>query len=340
MSVGLIALLDDVAALAKVAAASLDDIAGQAAKAGAKAAGVVIDDAAVTPRYVTGFSAERELPIIGKIALGSLKNKLLILLPAALVLSLAAPQAITPLLMIGGLYLCYEGVEKIYEMLLPHAAHTHETALETASLSAQSLEDEKVAGAIKTDFILSAEIMAITLAAVPSGSVITQAFILAVVGLSITAMVYGGVGLIVKADDLGLMMAGAQTAPPIGSFVRGIGRGLVTGMPYFLKVLGIVGTAAMIWVGGGIIVHGLEAYGLGGLAHLIHDAGEVTAHAIPVLPSVLRWIVEAAGAGIVGIVLGFVTIPVAGYVISPTWRYFKSLLPRRPRKEALADEKK
>ncbi|WP_105436793.1 DUF808 domain-containing protein [Neorhizobium sp. T25_13] len=340
MSVGLIALLDDVAALAKVAAASLDDIAGQAAKAGAKAAGVVIDDAAVTPRYVTGFSAERELPIIGKIALGSLKNKLLILLPAALVLSLAAPQAITPLLMIGGLYLCYEGVEKIYEMLLPHAAHTHETALETASLGAQSLEDEKVSGAIKTDFILSAEIMAITLAAVPSGSVITQAFILAAVGLSITAMVYGGVGLIVKADDLGLMMARAQTAPPIGSFVRGIGRGLVTGMPYFLKVLGIVGTAAMIWVGGGIIVHGLEAYGLGGLAHLIHDAGEVTAHAIPVLPSVLRWVVEAAGAGIVGIVLGFVTIPVASYVISPTWRYFKSFLPRRWRKQALADEKK
>ena len=340
MSVGLIALLDDVAALAKVAAASLDDIAGQAAKAGAKAAGVVIDDAAVTPRYVTGFSAERELPIIGKIALGSLKNKLLILLPAALVLSLAAPQAITPLLMIGGLYLCYEGVEKIYEMLLPHAAHTHETALETASLGAQSLEDEKVAGAIKTDFILSAEIMAITLAAVPSGSVITQAFILAVVGLSITAMVYGGVGLIVKADDLGLMMARAQTAPPMGPFVRGIGRGLVTGMPYFLKVLGIVGTAAMIWVGGGIIVHGLEAYGLGGLAHLIHDAGEVTAHAIPVLPSVLRWIVEAAGAGIVGIVLGFVTIPVASYFISPTWRYFKSLLPRRRRKQVLADEKK
>ncbi|CDZ32684.1 Inner membrane protein YedI [Neorhizobium galegae bv. officinalis] len=340
MSVGLIALLDDVAALAKVAAASLDDIAGQAAKAGAKAAGVVIDDAAVTPRYVTGFSAERELPIIGKIALGSLKNKLLILLPAALVLSLAAPQAITPLLMIGGLYLCYEGVEKIYEMLLPHAAHTHETALETASLSAQSLEDEKVAGAIKTDFILSAEIMAITLAAVPSGSVITQAFILAVVGLSITAMVYGGVGLIVKADDLGLMMARVQTAPPMGSVVRGIGRGLVTGMPYFLKMLGIVGTAAMIWVGGGIIVHGLEAYGLGGLAHLIHDAGEVTAHAIPVLPSVLRWIVEAAGAGIVGIVLGFVAIPVASYVISPMWRYFKSLLPRRRRKQALADEKK
>lgn len=340
MSVGLIALFDDIAALAKVAAASLDDIAGQAAKAGTKAAGVVIDDAAVTPRYVTGFSAARELPIIGKIALGSLKNKLLILLPAALILSLVAPQAITPLLMIGGLFLCYEGVEKVYALVLPHAAHTHESALEATSLDAQSLEDEKVAGAIKTDFILSAEIMAITLGALPSGSIVTQAFILAVVGLGITVMVYGGVALIVKADDLGLTLARVQTPSPMGSFLRAIGKGLVTGMPYFLKVLGIIGTAAMIWVGGGIIVHGLETYGFGGLAHLIHDVGEATAHAIPVLASVLRWVVEATGAGIVGIVAGLITIPVAGYAISPLWRYLKSLLPRRRRKEALADGKK
>ncbi|MBB3163382.1 DUF808 domain-containing protein [Rhizobium laguerreae] len=339
MSVGLIALLDDIAALAKVAAASLDDIAGQAAKAGAKAAGVVIDDAAVTPRYVTGFSAARELPIIGKIALGSLKNKLLILLPAALILSLVAPQAITPLLMIGGLYLCYEGVEKVYGLVLPHAAHAHESALETASLDAKSVEDEKVAGAIKTDFILSAEIMAITLAAVPSGGMFTQAVILAVVGLGITFLVYGGVALIVKADDLGLMLARVRAASAMGTFLRSIGKGLVTGMPYFLKVLGIVGTAAMIWVGGGIIVHGLESYGIGGLAHLIHDAGEATAHAIPALASVLSWIVEAAGAGIVGIVAGLIAIPVAGYIVSPIWRYLKSLLPRR-RKEALADGKK
>ncbi|MFS8144222.1 ABC transporter [Rhizobium sp. R635] len=339
MSVGLIALLDDIAALAKLAAASLDDIAGQAAKAGAKAAGVVIDDAAVTPRYVTGFSAARELPIIGKIALGSLKNKLLILLPAALVLSLVAPQAITPLLMIGGLYLCYEGVEKVYGLVMPHAAHAHEAALEATSLDPRSIEDEKVAGAIKTDFILSAEIMAITLGAVPSGGMVTQAIILAVVGMGITAAVYGGVALIVKADDLGLMLARVRTASSMGAVLRSIGRGLVTGMPYFLKVLGIVGTAAMIWVGGGIIVHGLETYGAGGLAHLIHDAGEATAHAVPVLPSVLRWIVEAAGAGIVGIVIGLIAIPLAGYVVSPTWRYIKSLLPRH-RKEAPADGKK
>ncbi|WP_275785855.1 DUF808 domain-containing protein [Pararhizobium gei] len=340
MSVGLIALLDDIAALAKVAAASLDDIAGQAAKAGAKAAGVVIDDAAVTPRYVTGFLAARELPIIGKIALGSLKNKLLILLPAALILSLFVPQAITPLLMIGGLYLCYEGVEKVYGLVLPHAAHAHESGLKPPSLDAQSLEDEKVAGAIKTDFILSAEIMAITLGALAPGSIVTQALILAAVGLGITVMVYGGVALIVKADDLGLMLARLQMTSPVGSMLRWIGRGLVTGMPYFLKALGIVGTAAMIWVGGGILVHGLEGYGIAGLAHVIHDAGEMAAHALPALGSVLRWIVEAAAAGVVGIIAGLIAIPVTSTVISPIWSRLKALLPSRRRKEALANEKK
>ena len=186
MSIGLLALLDDVAAIAKVAAASLDDVVGQAAKAGVKAAGVVIDDAAVTPRYVVGFSSKRELPIVAKIAVGSLRNKLLILLPAALALSYFLPWAITPLLMIGGAYLCYEGVEKVYEIVVPHDAHAHEAQLGTVALNPQSLEDEKVAGAIKTDFILSAEIMAITLAAVPDASFWTQAFVLAVVGIGIT----------------------------------------------------------------------------------------------------------------------------------------------------------
>ena len=169
MSIGLIALLDEVAAIAKVAAASLDDVASQAAKAGAKAAGVVIDDAAVTPRYVVGFAAERELPIVGKIAAGSLRNKLLILLPAALVLSYFLPWTITPLLMLGGAYLCYEGVEKIFETIAPYRAHEHEAQLDTVALNPQTLEDEKVASAIKTDFILSAEIMAITLAASAGG---------------------------------------------------------------------------------------------------------------------------------------------------------------------------
>jgi predicted DNA repair protein MutK len=186
VSIGLIALLDDVAALAKVAAASLDDVAGQAARAGAKAAGVVIDDAAVTPRYVVGFAAERELPIVGRIALGSLRNKLLFLLPGALALGALAPWAITPLLMLGGAYLCYEGIEKVYEALVPHQAHAHEATLAAGAGNDQALEDRRVASAIKTDFILSAEIMAITLAAVPEGGFWIKAAVLAIVAIGIT----------------------------------------------------------------------------------------------------------------------------------------------------------
>ncbi|NTF33560.1 DUF808 domain-containing protein [Rhizobium skierniewicense] len=338
MSVGLIALLDDIAALAKVAAASLDDIAGQAAKAGAKAAGVVIDDAAVTPRYVTGFSPARELPIIWKIALGSLKNKLLILLPVALVLSLIAPQAITPLLMLGGLYLCYEGAEKVYGLVIPHAAEAHESKLETASVNPQALEDAKVAGAIKTDFILSAEIMAITLGALDPGSVISQAFILAAVGLGITVLVYGGVAVIVKADDFGLMLAQVKSNSTIGSIARGFGRGIVVAMPYFLKILGVVGTAAMIWVGGGIVVHGLETFGIEAPAHLIEAAGHAVSQAVPSVASIASWFVEAAGAGVVGIIVGFIAIPAATYIVSPTWGLLKSLLPRRVSKETPAEK--
>jgi len=321
MSVGLIALLDDVAALAKVAAASLDDVASQAAKAGAKAAGVVIDDAAVTPRYVTGFSAARELPIIGRIAAGSLKNKLLFLLPAALALSLFAPQAITPLLMLGGLFLCYEGAEKVYELLFPHAAHAHEADVGPNEIDAKSLEDHKVAGAIRTDFILSAEIMAITLSTVPDSGLFTQAVILAIVGLAITVAVYGVVALIVKADDLGIYLAGLPDGAPGGAMLRPIGRWLVQGMPYFLKVLGAIGTAAMIWVGGGIILHGLESYGYGGLAHAVHGAGRAFGDTVPMLGGFGVWLVEAAGAGVVGLVLGALTIPAVSYGIAPAWRW-------------------
>jgi predicted DNA repair protein MutK len=216
MSVGLIALLDDIAAIAKVAAASLDDVVGQAAKAGVKAAGVVIDDTAVTPGYVIGFAAKRELPIVAKIAAGSLRNKLLILLPAALALSYFLPWAITPLLMFGGAYLCYEGVEKLFEAIMPHHAHQHEAELGTVALQAQTLEDEKVASAIKTDFILSAEIMAITLAALPAGSLLMQAIVLAIVGIGITVAVYGVVALIVKADDAGVALARNQHIGGVG----------------------------------------------------------------------------------------------------------------------------
>jgi predicted DNA repair protein MutK len=328
MSVGFMALLDDVAALAKMAAASLDDIAGQSMKAGGKAAGVIIDDAAVTPRYVTGLAASRELPIIGKIARGSLKNKIVILLPAALVLSLVVPQAITPLLMIGGIYLCYEGAEKIYSHVLPHAAHAHEAGVEPIPLDAKSLEDEKVASAIKTDFILSAEIMAITLAAVPDRDVVTQGAILAVVGLGLTFLVYGGVALIVKADDAGLWLASRGSRHAFAVLGRVLGRGLVQGMPYFLNLLGAVGTAAMIWVGGGIVLHGLEKYGIGWPMAVLHDAGAIVAALAPAIGGFAHWMVEAVGAGLAGLLIGFLTIPAMSHVVSPIWRGAKSLLRR------------
>ena len=331
MSIGLIALLDDVAAIAKVAAASLDDVASQAAKAGAKAAGVVIDDAAVTPRYVVGFSAKRELPIVARIAMGSLRNKLLILLPAAMGLSYFLPAAITPLLMIGGAYLCYEGAEKVYEALVPHRAHVHEARLESVALNPKTLEDEKVAGAIKTDFILSAEIMAITLAAVPASNVWTQASVLVVVGIGITVAVYGVVALIVKADDLGVALARNQNVSMAGAVSRALGRGLVQGMPILLKFLSITGTAAMVWVGGGIIVHGLEAYGLTSIGHAIHAAGEAAARALPLIAGLAGWLVSAAGAGIVGLLIGGTMIPAIEFAFAPAWKMAKGLLPRRQR---------
>jgi predicted DNA repair protein MutK len=337
MSIGLIALLDDIASLAKVAAASLDDVTAQAAKAGAKAAGVVIDDAAVTPRYVTGFSASRELPIVGKIAWGSLKNKLIYLLPAALLLSLFAPWAITPLLMIGGAYLCYEGSEKVFEALFPHGAHEHERAVGAATQTAQSVEDEKVSGAIKTDFILSAEIMAITLASIPTGSTWMQATVLAVVGIGITALVYGGVALIVKADDAGVALArndrpfssllrrGTASAPLhtdrlLAPVTQLFGRGLVKGMPVLLKILAIIGTAAMIWVGGGIIIHGLEGYGFAGLGHVVHDIAAAAGHAVPSLGGAVEWLVSAAAAGLFGLLLGALLIPLIHFVAVPLVR--------------------
>ena len=233
MSTGLIALFDDVAAIAKLAAASLDDAAALAAKAGIKAAGVVVDDAAVTPRYVLGFDAKRELPIVGKIAVGSLRNKLIFLLPVTLALSYFLSWMITPLLMIGGAYLCYEGTEKILETIIPRQAHSHETQLGTVALSQHALEAEKVAGAIKTDFILSAEIMAITLATVSDESVLMQALVLALVGIAITVAVYGVVALIVKADDVGVALTKRNDGSVVSRMSRSFGRALVLGMPSF-----------------------------------------------------------------------------------------------------------
>jgi predicted DNA repair protein MutK len=328
VSIGLIALLDDIAAIAKVAAASLDDVMTQATKAGAKAAGVVIDDTAVTPRYVVGFAANRELPIVWKIAVGSLRNKLLILLPAALALGYFLPSAITPLLMIGGAYLCYEGAEKVFEAIVPHSAHAHEKEMGSVALDPKSVEDEKVASAIKTDFILSAEIMAIALAAIPEGTFLSKAITLAVVGIGITVAVYGVVALIVKADDAGVALARNQASHALGMLSRGLGRILVLGMPVLLATLSVLGTAAMVWVGGGIVVHGLAAYGFGAVEHVIHDVAVATARAVPLAAGAVEWIVSAAGAGIVGLVLGGALIPVTGYVLAPAWKAAKGMVPR------------
>jgi predicted DNA repair protein MutK len=308
---GLLALLDDVAAIAKVAAASVDDIAGAAAKAGAKAAGVVIDDAAVTPKYVTGFKADRELPIIWRIARGSLFNKLVILLPLALLLSSFLPGAITPLLMIGGAYLCFEGAEKVFHKLFPHADHAVEEDLSTGD--PVRLEEDRVRGAIKTDFILSAEIMTIALAAIPEGGFVTEAVTLAAVGTAITALVYGGVAVIVKMDDLGLHMARSGRL----AATRAAGRGLVRGMPKFLAVLATVGTAAMLWVGGSIVIHGLEVLGWGTLGHLIHDIAQAFGSTVTIGAGAIEWIVKAALDGAFGLALGMALIPLATRVIAP-----------------------
>jgi predicted DNA repair protein MutK len=326
MAVGLLALLDDVAALAKVAAASIDDVAGQAAKAGVKAAGVVIDDAAVTPRYVVGFAAERELPIIAAIALGSLRNKLLVLLPVALALGALAPGAIVPLLMFGGAFLVYEGTEKIYEALWPHAAHVHEAEIHATAATPEDLERAKIRGAVKTDFILSAEIMAITLAALPPGSLWSRATVMALVAIGITAIVYGGVALIVKADDLGVALARRDGPGALDAVARGLGRALVVGMPRFLALLAVVGTAAMIWVGGGILVHGLEEYGFAAVGHLIHDAAAAAAHVVPAGRAVVEWTVGALGAGLVGLATGSALIPVVGFVVAPAWQRIRGVV--------------
>jgi predicted DNA repair protein MutK len=324
MSIGLIGLLDDVAAIAKVAAASLDDVVSQATKAGAKAAAVVVDDAAVTPRYVIGFAAERELPIVGKIALGSLRNKLLVLLPCTLALSYFLPWMITPLLMLGGAYLCYEGVEKVLEAIAPSRAHSHEARLSTVALDPLTLEDEKVAGAVKTDFILSAEIMAITLAAVPDVGVLMQAAVLALVGIVITVAVYGFVAMIVKADDVGIALAKSDALSMTGGLSRAIGRGLVLGMSGFLRLLGALGTAAMIWVGGGIIVHGFEAYDVHSVGHAIGSIGDVAASALPFAAAAVKWSVGAFLSALIGLLIGAVLIPLVEFAFAPAWRLFKA----------------
>jgi uncharacterized protein len=289
MPSGLAALLDDIATITKMAAASVDDIAAAAGKASTKAAGVVIDDTAVTPQYVTGFTPDRELPIIWRIAKGSLFNKLVIILPVALLLSAFLPWAITPLLMIGGAYLCFEGAEKVIEKF----TEKEETlAEEVAELNSADHEKVMVAGAVRTDFILSAEIMAIALNEVAADypSIGMQAGALLVVAVAITVAVYGVVGLIVKMDDIGLHMAQRKNG---GS--QALGRGLVRAMPKLLTFLSVVGTAAMLWVGGQIIVHGFH----------IHPAEWLGLH-----EGALAWLVDAGLCGLFGLAIGGVIVAI------------------------------
>lgn len=249
MAGGLLALLDDVAALVKVTAATLDDIPAQVAKTGSKVTGVVIDDAAVTPKYVVGLSPKRELAIIWKIARASLLNKVLFIGPGVLLLGYFAPWAMTPILMLGGSYLCFEGYEKIHSMLSGH----HEANESAKLMTPEQLEKERVDGAVRTDLILSAEIMVIAYGTVQNEPFINEALILFFVAVLITGGVYGFVGLLVKMDDMGVYLAKNSRV----SAIRALGRGLVKAMPGFLKILGLVGTVAMLWVGGQIVAHGI-----------------------------------------------------------------------------------
>lgn len=301
MPSGLAALLDDVAAIARLAATSLDDVGAASAKAGTKAVGVVIDDAAVTPQYTNGLSPARELPIIWRIAKGSIFNKLVILLPAALLLGAFAPWAITPILMLGGTYLSYEGAEKVLEAIGLVGHHEEASHDEEAGMSPALLEETKAKGAIRTDLILSAEIMALALADVSDRSFVTQVVSLAIVAIFITALVYGAVGFIVKMDDMGLHLA-RKDSP----FLKTFGRGLVKAMPMVLSTLGVVGIAAMMWVGGGIVAHGLDVFGLHTIPKTLHDASHAAGEAAPFAHGFFGWFAGAVGSALIGLILGSV----------------------------------
>lgn len=291
MPSGLMALLDDIGALVKASAATLDDVPTQVAKTTGKVSGIVIDDTAVTPKYVVGLDPKREISIIFQIAKKSLRNKLLILTPAALILGYFAPWAITPILMLGGAYLCFEGYEKVHSMFAKH--HDEHALPETMIvITPEELEKERVTSAVRTDIILSAEIMAIAYSQVVEDPFLNQLVVMLAVAVSITIAVYGFVGLIVKADDFGVHLAQDRFHP----VSRKIGRGIVKFMPYFLNFLGVVGTAAMLWVGAEIIAHGIPYTN-----HLLHELESALSN----LPA-LAWFAKAFACAIGGIILGFI----------------------------------
>jgi uncharacterized protein len=293
---GLVALLDDVVVIARAASASIDDIALAASKAGTKTAGVVIDDAAVTPSYVTGLSPSRELPIIWKITKGSLRNKLIFLLPSALLLSEFLPQAIIWLLMLGGAFLCYEGAEKVMEKL---GGAKHGATLEDTIADPVAFEQQRVAGAVRTDFILSAEIMAITLSALNVDVWWERGAALALVATVVTVVVYGTVAVIVKLDDIGLHLT-----EQVAVWKQRLGRAMLQSVPHILTFLTVVGTIAMLWVGGGIIVHGTHELGFDAIYSVVHGAEGAVAAAAGALGGVAGWATYAGLSAVVGLVLG------------------------------------
>ncbi|MBB1285130.1 DUF808 domain-containing protein [Flavisolibacter sp. BT320] len=291
MPSGFFALLDDISALVKASAASLDDVPAQVAKTTGKVSGIVIDDTAVTPKYVVGLDPSRELSIIFQIAKKSLINKLLILSPAALLLGYFAPWAITPILMLGGAYLCFEGYEKVHSMFSKH----HDVPVEAEEvkvITPEELEKQRVTGAVRTDIILSAEIIAIAYSQVAGNPIVNQITVLLAVAVFITVAVYGFVGLIVKADDIGVHLAQERFHPA----TQKMGRGIVKFMPHFLSILSYIGTAAMLWVGAEIIAHGIPF-----TSHLLHDL-EIAFANMPAL----GWILKALACAIGGLIIGFI----------------------------------
>jgi uncharacterized protein len=291
MPSGFFALLDDISALVKASAASLDDVPTQVAKTTGKVSGIVIDDTAVTPKYVVGLDPSRELSIIYRIAKKSLINKLLILSPAALLLGYFAPWAITPILMLGGAYLCFEGYEKVHSMFSKHHDVDPESE-EVKVITPEELEKERITSAVRTDIILSAEIIAIAYSQVTGQAILNQVVVLLAVGVFITVAVYGFVGFIVKADDIGVHLAQDKYHPATQKF----GRGIVKFMPHFLNILGYVGTAAMLWVGAEIIAHGIPYTN-----HLLHNLEEALAH----MPA-LAWFAKVVACAVGGLIVGFI----------------------------------
>lgn len=269
MSVGLLAILDDITLL-------LDDVAMMSKLAAKKTAGVLGDDLAVNAEKATGFAAARELPVIWAITKGSLVNKLIIL-PLAFVLSAYAPGLIVPILLLGGAYLSYEGAEKIYEWLVPHPKHEHQLPEKLERQAILDLEKTKIRAAIRTDFILSIEIIVIALGTVIGQSLLIQILVVSFIALLATVGVYGFVALLVRMDDLGfvLLKKARSSDEDVARWLLWLGRGLVAALPQVIRLLGIVGTVAMLLVGGGLYVHHIEP-----LHHLLQAWPELLAQLI------------------------------------------------------------